>query len=82
MSTRVAAALRSVEMLNEKLNAVVYTSEKPAEPAIKGGLLEGVPILVKDSIDVANMPTVCGLATRKADMATVYLRSHPVHHHA
>jgi amidase len=69
-----ANALRKIQNLNGQLNAVVHVIEPSPSMAgvgeASGGMLHGVPILVKDSIDVQDMPTVCGLESRRDKVAT------------
>ena len=67
----VERALRRIQAVNGDLNAVVHAIESlPSSSAADGtersrAVLGGVPVLVKDSIDVLGMPTVCGLEDRK-----------------
>ena len=67
----VASALRRIQTVNGDLNAVVHKIEPLLSSSAADGtersrtVLGGVPVLVKDSIDVLGMPTVCGLEERK-----------------
>jgi aspartyl-tRNA(Asn)/glutamyl-tRNA(Gln) amidotransferase subunit A len=54
-----AAVLDRVGRLNPRLNAYVRVA---AQPAVGDGPLAGIPICVKDVIDVAGMPTRAGAA--------------------
>lgn len=67
----VDAHLRQIENVNPKLNAFVIVLAEEARAAAKkaeaalmrreaGGLLHGVPVTVKDSFDMAALPTYCG----------------------
>ncbi|KAJ1489930.1 amidase signature domain-containing protein [Baffinella frigidus] len=65
----VQAALRAIGAVDPQVNAVVHTlSEEELVEALEAaggtGLLEGMPILVKDSIAVRGMPLVVGDPTR------------------
>jgi amidase len=66
--------LKRVEQVNESLNAIVFSdaeramkSAEDADAKIRSGVdwnaepLCGMPITIKDCLDVAKMPTVCGL---------------------
>ena len=72
-----ARALRNIEQLNGDLNAVVHVvqsldhNDKAAAGSGITPILSGMPVLVKDSIEVAKMPTVCGLAVRQGHVAPV-----------
>ncbi len=77
----VDAHLRQIERHNPRLNAFVTVlaeeargSAREAERAIlRGealGLLHGVPVTVKDSFDMAGLPTYCGSRFRSEHRAT------------
>lgn len=65
----VEAHLRQIETVNPKLNAFVTVLAEEARTAAKqlrpGGLLHGVPVTVKDSFDMAGLPTYCGSRFRR-----------------
>ena len=65
----VDAHLRQIEKVNPKLNAFVTVLAEEARAAAKqarpGGLLHGVPVTVKDSFDMAGLPTYCGSQFRR-----------------
>jgi Asp-tRNA(Asn)/Glu-tRNA(Gln) amidotransferase A subunit family amidase len=76
----VEAHLRQIDKLNPKLNAfVVVTADQAREEARRAesavmrgdhlGLLHGVPVTVKDSFDVAGLPTLCGSRFRAGHRA-------------
>ena len=72
LHTSVASALSRIKAVNGDLNAVVHAIDPPSSSTDAGvdvgpgsPLLASLPILVKDSIDVAGMPTVCGLPGRQ-----------------
>ncbi|WP_432943704.1 amidase [Kribbella sp. CA-253562] len=82
-SSRVAtdAALRRTHELNPTLNAFALIDDEGARAAadladeelaagIDRGPLHGVPVAVKDLIDVADLPTSCGSATSFGAVAT------------
>lgn len=67
----VDAHLRQIERLNPKINAFVTVLADQARAAARAaeadvqrgeplGLLHGVPVTVKDSFDMAGLPTLCG----------------------
>jgi len=67
----VESHLRQIESQNPRLNAFVVVLAEEARAAAKRaeaavmrgeslGLLHGVPVTVKDSFDVAGLPTLCG----------------------
>lgn len=69
----VRACLETIEALNPRLNAFVHVDAEGAlakarecdRDAAEGrsrGALHGIPVAVKDIIDVAGMPTTCGSA--------------------
>jgi Asp-tRNA(Asn)/Glu-tRNA(Gln) amidotransferase A subunit family amidase len=71
----VDAHLRRIEMQNPRLNAFVCVLADQAREAAKRseaavmrgetlGLLHGVPVTVKDSFDMAGLPTFCGSKSR------------------
>src|SRR5580704_16454875 len=77
----VDAHLRQIEKLNPKLNAfVVVTADRAREEArsaeaavMRGdalGALHGVPVTVKDSFDIADLPTLCGSKFRLGHRAS------------
>jgi Asp-tRNA(Asn)/Glu-tRNA(Gln) amidotransferase A subunit family amidase len=77
----VNAHIARIEEVNPALNAVVvkcYKDAREAAQAIdtrrKDGeplpLLAGVPVTIKDSIDVEGLPSTFGLPSRKDDIAT------------
>jgi Asp-tRNA(Asn)/Glu-tRNA(Gln) amidotransferase A subunit family amidase len=81
----VDAHLRRIAMHNPRVNAFVVLLEEQAREAAKQaeaavmrddavGLLHGVPVTVKDSFDMAGLPTLCGsklrLGHRAAEDAT------------
>src|SRR5579862_4600139 len=85
----VDAHLRQIEKLNPKLNAFVeVTADRAREEArsaeaavMRGdslGALHGVPVTVKDSFDMAGLPTLCGskfrLGHRAVDDAAAVAR--------
>ena len=56
-----AAHQEQVARWNPRLNAIVA----PCEPVRTGdGPLKGIPLTIKDSLDIAGMPTVCGIPER------------------
>lgn len=74
-------ALRRIHELNPSLNAFALVDEAGARKAaqaadeelaagIDRGPLHGVPVAVKDLIDVAGLPTTCGSATSFGGPAT------------
>lgn len=74
------ATLRRIERLNPSLNAYLavmaetaLTEARAAEQELRAGRrrgpLHGVPIALKDLIDVAGMPTTAGMALRRAATA-------------
>src|SRR2546422_5162864 len=85
----VDAHLRHIEKHNPKINAFVRVladearkAAKQAETAVMRGealgLLHGVPVTVKDSFDIAGLPTLCGskfrLDHRASEDATAVAR--------
>jgi Asp-tRNA(Asn)/Glu-tRNA(Gln) amidotransferase A subunit family amidase len=67
----VEAHLGAIERVNPELNAFVSVFAEEARAATKaaertrgGGRLEGVPVTIKDSFDVAGQPTLCGSRLR------------------
>src|SRR5438270_241352 len=59
----VDAHLNQIDRLNPKLNAFVRILREEARAAAKSapaGPLHGVPVTVKDSFDMAGLPTTCG----------------------
>jgi amidase len=85
----VEAHFRQIAKHNPKINAFVVLLEERAREAAKQaeaavargetpGLLHGVPVTVKDSFDMAGLPTLCGskfrLGHRAAEDATVVAR--------
>ena len=70
------ACLARIERLDPLLHAMVVTAADPAVAAASAAragrsdgtvsLLSGIPVVVKDIIDVAGVPTRCGSATRDA----------------
>src|SRR5579864_3727283 len=85
----VDAHLRQIAAQNPRLNAFVVVLEEQAREAAKQaeatvahgkqlGLLHGVPVTIKDSFDVAGLPTLCGskfrLGHRAAEDATAVAR--------
>jgi Asp-tRNA(Asn)/Glu-tRNA(Gln) amidotransferase A subunit family amidase len=85
----VEAHFRQIAHHNPKINAFVVLLEEEARVAAKQseaimmrgetpGLLHGVPVTVKDSFDMAGLPTLCGskfrLGHRAADDATAVAR--------
>src|SRR5690349_24793102 len=71
----VDAHFRQIAKHNPQLNAFVVLLEEQAREAAKRaeaavmrenalGLLHGVPVTVKDSFDVAGLPTLCGSKSR------------------
>src|ERR1051326_2659153 len=88
----VDAHLKQIQEQNPRLNAfVTLFAEQAREQARRAqaavmrgdslGLLHGVPVTVKDSFDMAGVPTLCGsrlrLGHRAAQNATAVNR-HPV----
>lgn len=81
-ATQMAAdALRTVKDRNPDLNAFALVDEQGAYDAAKRadqelasgidrGPLHGIPVAVKDLIDIAGLPTTCGSATSFGAMAT------------
>ena len=76
----VEAHLRQIETHNPRLNAFVtvraeeaLAAARHAETAVQRGevlgLLHGVPITVKDSFDMAGLPTLCGSRFRSGHRA-------------
>jgi len=85
----VEAHFRQIARHNPKINAFVVILEEEARAAAKQaetavmrgetpGLLYGVPVTVKDSFDMAGLPTLCGsmfrLGHRAAEDATAVAR--------
>src|SRR5690349_12102677 len=77
----VDAHLRRIAKYNPRVNAFVVLLEEQAREAAKQaeaavmrddavGLLHGVPVTVKDSFDVAGLPTLCGSKLRLGHRAT------------
>ncbi|MGB6243298.1 MAG: amidase [Castellaniella sp.] len=68
------ALLRAAVSINQSIKALAHVALAPetSAQAAKGGLLQGVPLAVKDLIDVAGMPTrmgsraICRTAQRHA----------------
>src|SRR5688500_13735852 len=63
----VDAHLRQIEKHGEKLNAFVMQFPSEARAAARqadndqpAGLLHGIPVTVKDSFDMRDLPTLCG----------------------
>jgi len=76
----VEAHLRQIEKQNPRLNAFVVVLAEEARAAAKAaenvimrgeqaGPLLGVPVTVKDSFDIAGLPTLCGSRFRKGHRA-------------
>src|SRR5579862_997264 len=76
----VEAHLRHIAAVNPRINAFVTVLEEQARAAareaetavIRGtalGLLHGVPLTIKDSFDVAGVPTLCGSRLRAGHQA-------------
>src|ERR1700681_4182327 len=85
----VDAHLRHIAAVNPRINAFVTVLEEQARAAAREaeaavarggalGLLHGVPLTIKDSFDVAGVPTLCGsrfrLGHRAAEDATAVAR--------
>src|SRR5690349_5088665 len=85
----VDAHFRQIARHNPRINAFVVLLEQEAREAAKEaeaavmrgetpGLLHGVPVTVKDSFDIAGLPTLCGstfrLGHRAAEDATAVAR--------
>src|SRR5215471_11982354 len=85
----VDAHLRQIAKHNSKINAFVVLLEEEARSAARKaeaaimrgealGPLHGVPVTVKDSFDMAGLPTLCGskfrLGHRSAEDATAVAR--------
>jgi len=77
----VDAHFRQIAKHNPQLNAFVVLLEEQAREAAKQaeaavmredalGLLHGVPVTVKDSFDMAGLPTLCGSKSRMDHRAT------------
>src|SRR6476646_7400962 len=81
--------LRQIAKHNSEINAFVVVFEEQARKAAKHaeaavmrgqalGLLHGVPVTVKDSFDMAGLPTLCGskfrMGHRAAEDATAVTR--------
>lgn len=69
------AHLRQIESENPRINAFVCVTEDAARQAAQGagmrqmrgqrfGPLDGIPLTVKDSFDMAGLPTLCGSRSR------------------
>jgi Asp-tRNA(Asn)/Glu-tRNA(Gln) amidotransferase A subunit family amidase len=58
---------RRIEQLNPRLNAIV---ERMTLRGRGEGVLGGIPVTVKDSLDVAGYATVCGMAERVGKKAS------------
>ena len=67
----VESHLRQIERQNPRVNAFVSVQAEPARAAARQaeralmhgdtpGLLHGIPVTVKDSFDIAGLPTFCG----------------------
>ncbi|MBS1834691.1 MAG: hypothetical protein JST65_18375, partial [Acidobacteria bacterium] len=60
----VDACLARIEQVNPRINAFIRVFAEEAREAAKGvlpeGPLQGVPLTIKDSLDVAGYPTKCG----------------------
>ena len=61
------AYLRQIERVNPKINAFITLmadqareAARQAESTTEHGPLHGVPVTVKDSLDIAGLPTYCG----------------------
>ncbi|MDQ6915842.1 MAG: amidase family protein, partial [Actinomycetota bacterium] len=66
----VEATLRRIEARNPELNAYLHVDGDAALAAARAappGPLRGVPLCVKDVIDVAGMPTTAGTAAWRRD---------------
>lgn len=66
------AAIARIEKANKKLNAVVLDTFHDARRTYrlaKGGLLHGVPALIKDTDDLRGYPTQMGTGAYRAKMA-------------
>jgi len=76
LHTEAAACLEAIQRLDDKLSAVVHTDPEvvniPEDTAAKSSELplQGMCVLVKDSIDVKGMPTVVGEKERVGNIAT------------
>ena len=75
-----AAHLAAIKELNGRLNAVVAINPDAQREAVDSdlrrdagriGRLDGLPVLIKDNIDVAGMATTVGLPGRKHSIAAV-----------
>jgi amidase len=61
VASTVPEALARIDALDEKLRAVISLDERAAPaPGTEGGALYGVPVLVKDNVDVLGFPTTAG----------------------
>ncbi len=72
----VDAHLRQIAEVNPRINAFVIVLEeearaeaRAAENAVMRGPLHGVPVTVKDSFDMAGLPTLCGSRFRLGHVA-------------
>jgi amidase len=61
VAATVPEALARIDALDEKLRAVIAVDRAAAPaPGTEGGALYGVPVLVKDNLDVKGFPTTAG----------------------
>ena len=76
----VESSLRRIEALNPRLNAFVCVDADGAQLSARSsderlrqgavlGSLDGVPVAVKDNIDVAGLPAAAGIGARKTRIA-------------
>ncbi|MGB8436452.1 MAG: amidase, partial [Burkholderiales bacterium] len=76
----VASRLRDIEAMNPRLNAFVCIDAAGAQAAARSsderwhrgaswGPLDGIPLAVKDNIDVAGLPAAAGIGAFKARIA-------------
>lgn len=76
----VESSLRDIEALNPRLNAFVRVETQSARAAARSsdqrwrrgagrGALDGIPVAVKDNMDVAGLPTAAGIGALRARLA-------------
>lgn len=77
----VQACLQRIDQLNPSLNALSYAlrdeamaraRELDAVPVEKRGVLHGVPLVIKDEMPVAGVPTTFGTATKTPELGNAW----------
>ena len=68
-ATPASVALDTIQRLNPKLNAFITVLEAEARKPAREGVLSGLPISIKDLIDVAGTPTTAASRLRDGHVA-------------